>query len=75
MPGFGLLHRFQKGSNLKNISKGSMYVKIHNLVFLWVNVLKIINFLGKSLEFFIHNKIVMVPAFFYQKYAKKPWFL
>ena len=52
-----------------------MYVKIHNLVFLWVNVLKIINFLGKSLEFFIHNKIVMVPAFFYQKYAKKPWFL
>ena len=42
-------------SSLKNISKGSMPKSgpINNLeVFLWDNVLNIINFLGKSLEFF-----------------------
>ena len=41
--------------HLKNISKGSMPKSgpINNLeVFLWDNVLNIINFLGKSLEFF-----------------------
>ena len=29
---------------------------------------------GKSLEFLINKKIVMVGAFFDEKYTKKPWF-
>ena len=64
--------------HLKNISKGSMPKSgtINSLeVFLWDNVLNIINFFGKSLWFFFYNKIPMVLVFFDQKYAKKPWSL
>ena len=37
---------------------------INNLeVFLWDNVLNIINFLEKSLEFLYFQKMAMIPAF------------
>ena len=53
--------------HLKNISKDnkSKSDPNHNLeVFLQGNVLKIINFLEKSLEFLYFQKMAMIPAFF-----------
>ena len=39
-------------------------------VFLLGNVLRIINFMGKSLEFFIYNKIVKVSEFLIKNMPK-----
>ena len=59
--------------HLKNISKDSMPKSQFRGVFIR-QCFKNFEFFGKKLKIFLFIKNAMVPAFFDQKNAKKPWF-